>query len=431
MADPFEALRAPVVPADPDPAFAARLRARIQEALDLTEPAGPGDEAALDLTGDTMPSTTLERETAGMPSAIAGVIPYLAVADARRALGWDVEALGARPRGEPMVMPDGRIGHAELDLAGDVHKLSDEHPEIGVVAPRPGQGAAVTLHLTVADVDAVTSRAVGAGADLERPPTDHPYGRNAVVRDPFGHRWMFSSEAAPEPARDARVRPGDFAYLSLWVPDVERAAAFFGAVLGWRYAPGSSPQGRQVEGVTPNHGLWGGQARSTLFVCFAVDDVEAAVRRVRDAGGQAADPRPEPYGLVADCVDDQGLPFALVSAAEGATTADRPADVAYITMEVVDSERARAFYGSVLGWRFTPGRTPGGWNVEDVQPMTGMAGGAVQPTVVPMYRVADIAAAVERVRNAGGTATDPESQPYGVTAVCTDDQGTRFYLGEL
>jgi predicted enzyme related to lactoylglutathione lyase len=63
--------------------------------------------------------------------------------------------------------------------------------------------------------------------------------------------------------------------------------------------------------------------------------------------------------------------------------------------------------------------------------MTGMAGGSDRPTVVPMYRVADIAAAVERVRSAGGTATDPEQQPYGVTAVCTDDQGTRFYLGEL
>ena len=60
--------------------------------------------------------------------------------------------------------------------------------------------------------------------------------------------------------------------------------------------------------------------------------------------------------------------------------------------------------------------------------MTGMVGGADQPTVVPMYRVTDVASAVERVRAAGGTATDPERQPYGVTAVCTDDQGTRFHL---
>ena len=38
---------------------------------------------------------------------------------------------------------------------------------------------------------------------------------------------------------------------------------------------------------------------------------------------------------------------------------------------------------------------------------------------------------VRAVRAAGGTATDPEQQPYGRTSTCTDDQGTRFYLGEL
>jgi predicted enzyme related to lactoylglutathione lyase len=48
-----------------------------------------------------------------------------------------------------------------------------------------------------------------------------------------------------------------------------------------------------------------------------------------------------------------------------------------------------------------------------------------------MYRVGDIAVAVERVRAEGGIATDPERQPYGVSSSCTDDQGTRFYLGEL
>ena len=47
-----------------------------------------------------------------------------------------------------------------------------------------------------------------------------------------------------------------------------------------------------------------------------------------------------------------------------------------------------------------------------------------------MYRVDDIAAAVERVRAAGGTATDPVAQPYGWTSECVDDQGTRFSLGE-
>ncbi|MGI9021968.1 MAG: VOC family protein [Acidimicrobiales bacterium] len=431
MADPFEALRAPEVPTDPDPGFANRLRARIQLAL---EPRG-------------FPVSTQirERQVPKAPAPIAGVIPYLAVADARRALAWYGDALGARPRGEPIAMPDGRIGHAELEIADHVLMLSDEFPEIGLVAPEPGRGAAVTLHLTVDDVDAVTTRAVDAGAHLERPPADHPYGRNAVVRDPFGHRWMVASSEAAMPAGEQapsseRERPGpqsgDLSYVSLWVPDVERAATFFGAVLGWTYAPGGG-QGRHVEGVTPRHGLWGGQERSTLFLCFATDDVEAAAARVEAAGGSAGAPRDEPYGLVADCVDDQGLAFALVQSPSGhedagtTTTGDRPGDLAYVVMEMADSARGRAFYSSVLGWRFSTGRVPDGWSVEDVAPPVGILGGQDRATIVPMYSVGDIAVAVERVRTAGGTATDPERQPYGVSSYCTDDQGTRFYLGEL
>ncbi len=240
-------------------------------------------------------------------------------------------------------------------------------------------------------------------------------------------------EPVPEPA----PRHGDVGYVSLWVPDVGRAAAFFSTVLGWRYAPVGAPQARQVEGTATRHGLWGGQERSTLFLCFAVDDIEAALDRIGSDGGRPGPPRREHYGVVADCADDQGMPFALVESAGSraprppATTANGHGDLAYITMEVVDSARARSFYGSVLGWRFRPGHAEGGWDVEDVAPMVGMIGGASTATIVPMYQVDDLAIAVERVRATGGTATDPERQPYGVTSACADDQGTRFYLGEL
>ena len=47
-----------------------------------------------------------------------------------------------------------------------------------------------------------------------------------------------------------------------------------------------------------------------------------------------------------------------------------------------------------------------------------------------MWTVPDVPRAVEAVRRNGGTATDPEQQPYGVSSECVDDQGMRFYLGE-
>ncbi len=109
----------------------------------------------------------------------------------------------------------------------------------------------------------------------------------------------------------------------------------------------------------------------------------------------------------------------------------RRGDLVYVTMEVVDSSRARAFYAHVLGWRYSSGPVADGWQVDDVQPMVGLSGGHEQATTVPMYVVDDIEDAVRAVRHAGGSATQPEAQPYGITATCSDDQGTRFYLGQL
>jgi uncharacterized glyoxalase superfamily protein PhnB len=121
--------------------------------------------------------------------------PYLAVKDAREAIHWYVEHLGARVTYEPIVMPDGRIGHVELAVDGARWMMADEHPEIQVEAPHPGRGAAVTLHLTVHDVDAVVDRVLTGGALLDRGPEDSPVGRVAVFRDPFGHRWFLNGNA--------------------------------------------------------------------------------------------------------------------------------------------------------------------------------------------------------------------------------------------
>ena len=101
-----------------------------------------------------------------------------------------------------------------------------------------------------------------------------------------------------------------------------------------------------------------------------------------------------------------------------------------VTLLVSDMDRAIAFYADVLGWRFTPGRVPDGWGVDGIVPMSGMQGGHDAATVVPVYRVDDIDAAVAAVRSAGGTAADPVTEPYGRMSQCTDDQGTRFVLGQ-
>jgi len=123
-------------------------------------------------------------------------------------------------------------------------------------------------------------------------------------------RGQQDKRSGREAVGKGRLRHGDIGYVSLWVGDVERAAGFFSSVLGWRSRE-SEPGGRQVEGLSLSHGIRGGHPQSTLMLCYAVEDLEAATDRVRAAGGTAEPSRAEPYGRVSDCVDSQGVYLAL------------------------------------------------------------------------------------------------------------------------
>jgi uncharacterized glyoxalase superfamily protein PhnB len=177
MADPLQVLNAEDLPVQPDPTFAARLRARLESALSVP----PGAE------GVVMRGTTTQATERPRPAAL----PYLTVGEARAAIATDREAFGAEVIGEPIVMDDQRIGHAELRIADGVLYLADEFAEIGLRAPTPG-ATSVSLMLHVADTDAVLARARSRGAEVEREPYEAHGSRTATIRDPFGHRWMLS-----------------------------------------------------------------------------------------------------------------------------------------------------------------------------------------------------------------------------------------------
>lgn len=141
--------------------------------------------------------------------------PYLSVRDARSAVEWYADVLGARVVGTPIEMPDGRIGHVELQVGGARWMMADEFPEIGVAAPDPAAGAAVTLHLDVDDVDAAAARVVAAGTPLDREPEDAEHaGRTAVFHDPFGHRWLLAARTGDHTERVARA-PDEASFTTL------------------------------------------------------------------------------------------------------------------------------------------------------------------------------------------------------------------------
>jgi PhnB protein len=140
--------------------------------------------------------------------------PYLTVKDAAAAIDFYRTAFGAVELFR-LTAEDGRIGHAELDVAGAIVMLSDEWPDFGALSPPSIGGSPVKLHLNVDDSDAVVARAVAAGATLVRPVRDQFYGeRSGMIADPFGHSWFVATvkeEVAPAEMQrrwDAAMRGG-------------------------------------------------------------------------------------------------------------------------------------------------------------------------------------------------------------------------------
>jgi predicted enzyme related to lactoylglutathione lyase len=230
------------------------------------------------------------------------------------------------------------------------------------------------------------------------------------------------------PRNNAAVKQhGDIGYVSLNVSDPQRAARFYGAVLGWDV---EQTDGRyRVRDAGLPTGIVASAEPPTLFCCYVVRDIGRAVAAIRSAGGQADDPHRRPEGRTADCIDNQGVSFAVYQPA--ATEPRESGDLAYVTVALVDAAKGRDFYGAVLGWRFETGSVPDGWRVRNTVPLIGLHGGHSRSTAVPMWRVPDVDSAVEAVRVNGGSADEPEDHSYGRTANCTDDQGMRFYLGAV
>jgi uncharacterized glyoxalase superfamily protein PhnB len=306
MPDPMEDLRQVDRPIEPRPEFTTELRTRIERELGPIPPGG---------TMSTAPTTATGLHT---------ITPYLAVSDARAAMAWYQDIFGAIVATEPIIMPDGRVGHVELRIGDAVIMLADEFDDIDVLGPTSRGGTTVSFVIDVPDVDTTYARAVAAGAVAERPPTDQFYGARAGwLSDPWGHRWSISTPLAAVPGGLAERDLGttsdvaNLGYFAIGVPDVERASAFYTALFGWQPEGGSTDEGRHVANITPPGGLHGGEAGPSITIYFRVADIQAAVARVRDLGGDATEPLLVRSGWNAACHDDQGVAFDLWEPAEG------------------------------------------------------------------------------------------------------------------
>jgi len=137
-----------------------------------------------------------------IPANYPRLTPYLSVDGADKAIDFYCDILGAVERVR-MGGPDGKVGHAELEIGGSMIMLADAFPDMGgAPTPKALGGSAVTLMVYVEDVDAVFARAISAGATEIAPVQDQFYGdRSGQFEDPFGHRWNVAShveDVSPE-----------------------------------------------------------------------------------------------------------------------------------------------------------------------------------------------------------------------------------------
>ena len=128
-----------------------------------------------------------------IPEGYHTATPYLVVTGAARAIEFYKKAFGATELTR-LRMPDGNIGHAEIQIGDSQIMLSDEFPEFGALSPESLGGSPVIIHLYVENTDAVMAQAAAAGATVTAPAVDHDYGeRSGQLLDPFGHKWSIST----------------------------------------------------------------------------------------------------------------------------------------------------------------------------------------------------------------------------------------------
>ncbi|MER5914860.1 VOC family protein [Streptomyces sp. NPDC001982] len=241
-------------------------------------------------------------------------------------------------------------------------------------------------------------------------------------------------------------RTGSPNWLDLGSPDIDAAAAFYGAVFGWQYVSAGpegggygffQQDGRTVAGLGP---LTEEGAEPAWTTYFHSTDVAATAAAVTGGGGSV---RVEPMvmggPLMAQFTDPQGADFAVLQSEKGLERASEDNTLVWVELHVADPEAAIGFYRALFGWRSeemkAPGMTYRVLSIADGDQQAGSFGGvaplsgdAEEARWVPYFAVADADALAAAVRENGGAVLMPAADvpDVGRIAWLTDPSGAVF-----
>ena len=111
---------------------------------------------------------------------------------------------------------------------------------------------------------------------------------------------------------------GAVTFFELGVEDAQKGRAFYEALFGWQFETGPSGNGWVISTPGIPGGMHPGDAGATPYLFFAVEDMEAALARVRELGGEVVpmdvgggEDAVARFGRFEFCKDDQGSHFGL------------------------------------------------------------------------------------------------------------------------
>jgi predicted enzyme related to lactoylglutathione lyase len=246
--------------------------------------------------------------------------------------------------------------------------------------------------------------------------------------------------------------PGTFCWVELSTTDPDAAKAFYGGLFGWECedmpvgdegvytmlridgrdvaALQLQQPGQSDAGIPPN---W--------FSYISTDDVDAATRRVSDAGGTI---HMQPFdvmdaGRMSVVQDPTGAVVGLWQAGRhfGAALVNEPGALSFNQLNTSDPEAAARFYSDALGWTVESvdtGAGPPYWSIENQGALNGGVMELPSDSPAPSHWLVyfatdDLDATVARIGELGGEVlVEPVKVPAGRFAVARDPQGAAFAL---
>lgn len=214
---------------------------------------------------------------------------------------------------------------ADADPAGGGYRMAQLREKfVAGIGPAQDPGPPRwTTYVTVADADATAAAVKGAGGSVLLEPMDvMDAGRMAVFADPTGAPfsvWQPGAHIGSQLANE----PGSFTWTELNTRDPETAAAFYGAVFGWKAETTTEPMpytqfmlgDKSVAGMMDVTGRVPDEVPAQWLVYFAVPDTDAALASTTAGGGTAmVGPVDIPdMGRFAVLTDPQGAVFAVIA----------------------------------------------------------------------------------------------------------------------